>query len=219
MTEPKKETRLPETKYLEHYLALKYPMEIVEDDGRFVVSIPDLPGCISYGDSADEALNNIKSTKHLWLKGAVESGQAIAEPKTVDDFSGKFVLRVPRSLHQALDREARQQGVSLNMYISHLLSERHKLTALESFAEQWAVMCTAPKVTFLEYKLHDVRQWHHQHAAGSCQWHFTTDVPHHGSSGGYELAMADMVPYLPKPPKVYRAVVKQRRLEEAYQSL
>jgi antitoxin HicB len=211
---------LPETKDLEHYLALNYPMEIVEDDGRFVVSIPDLPGCISYGDTAEEALNNIKSTKHLWLKGAVDSGQAIAEPATVDDFSGKFVLRIPRSLHQALDREARQQGVSLNMYISHLLSERHKLTALETFAEQWGMMCTTvPKITLLQHKLHDVRQWLYQHAAGSCEWHFTAEVPHRGSSAVYEVAMADMVHYLPKPPKIYRAVVKQRKPEEAYQRL
>lgn len=211
---------MPETKDLEYYLALNYPMEIVEDDGRFVVSIPDLPGCVSYGDTPEAAIANIKATKSLWLKGAVESGETIVEPTTVEDFSGKFVLRIPRILHQALDREARQQGVSLNTYIGHLVSERHKLTALETFAEQWAAACArAPKVTFLEYKLHDVRQWHYQRAAGSCQWHFATEVPHHGSSGAYELALADMVPYLSKPPRVYRAVVKQRKLEEVYQSL
>jgi antitoxin HicB len=207
---------LPETKDLEYYLALNYPMEIVEDDGRFVVSIPDLPGCVSFGDTPAEALANIKATKSLWLKGAVESGETIVEPTTVEDFSGKFVLRIPRSLHQALDREARKQGVSLNMYIAHLLSERHKLATLETLAEQLAAACAAaPNVTLLEYKLHDVRQWQHQSAADSCQWHF---VAHHGSSGVDALALADMVGYIPKPPKVYRAVIKQQKLE-AYQNV
>jgi len=208
---------LPETKDLEYYLALNYAMEIVEDDGRFVVSIPDLPGCVSYGDTPEEAVANIKATKRLWLKGAVESGETIVEPTTVEDFSGKFVLRIPRSLHQALDREARQQGVSLNMYIAHQLSERHKLTKLETFAEQWAGMCAAvPKVTLLEYKLHDVRQWQHASAAASCRWHFSSGA-HHGSSVINAVALADMVPYLSKPPKIYRAVVKQPKLE-AYQT-
>jgi antitoxin HicB len=217
MTEPKKETRLPETKDLEYYLALNYPMEIVEDDGRFVVSIPDLPGCVSFGDTPEEALANIKATKSLWLKGAVESGETIVEPTTVEDFSGKFVLRIPRSLHQALDREARKQGVSLNMYIAHLLSERHKLAALETFAEQWAAACAAvPNVTFLEYKLHDVRQWQHQNVDDSCQWHFSTGVAHRVSSRVDTLGLVNMLPHLPKPPKVYRTVVKQRK-PEAYQ--
>ena len=216
MTETKKEMRLP-TKDLEYYLTLSYPMEIVEDDGRFVVSIPDLPGCVSYGDTPEEAVANIKATKRLWLKGALESGETIVEPTTVEDFSGKFVLRIPRSLHQALDREARQQGVSLNMYIAHLLSERHKLTTLEVVAGQWAGMCAAtPKVTQLEYKVHDVRQWQHQGIAASCQWHFSTLAEHRGISGANALALADAVPYFHKPPKVYRAVIKQRNLE-AYQ--
>jgi antitoxin HicB len=218
MTEAKKEMRLPATKDLEYYLALNYPIEIVEDDGRFVVSIPDLPGCVSYGDTSEEALANIKATKRLWLKGAVESGETIVEPTTVEDFSGKFVLRILRSLHQALDREARQQGVSLNMYIAHVLSERHKLTMLETVAEQWAGMCAAaPKVTLLEYKLHGARQWRHQSAAGSCQWYFTASAARHGISGVDALDLADVLPYISKPPKVYRAVVKQRKLE-AYQN-
>lgn len=211
---------MPKTKDMDYYLALNYPMEIVEDDGRFVVSIPDLPGCVSYGDTPEEAIANIKATKRLWLKGAFESGETIVEPTAVEDFSGKFVLRIPRSLHQSLDREARQQGVSLNMYTAHVLSERHKLTALEAVADQWAGMCAAvTKVTLMRYKLHDVRQWQHQSAAASCQWHFTTLASQRRTAGTDAPPLADMVPYLPKPPKVYREVVnvKQRKLE-AYQN-
>ena len=47
---------MPETKTLAHYQNLKYPMEMIEDDDAYVVSIPDLPGCIAYGDTLPEAL-------------------------------------------------------------------------------------------------------------------------------------------------------------------
>jgi antitoxin HicB len=213
MTEIKKEMRLPETKDLTYFLSLNYPMEIVEDDGRFVVSIPDLPGCVSYGDSPEEALANVKAIKQLWLKGALEGGQTIVEPAMVEDFSGKFVLRIPRSLHQALDREARKQGVSLNMYIAHLLSERHKLTSLESVAEQWVAACAAtPKVTVLQCKQADSTQWRNQGSADFWHSYFIGSSGSRGNLGYSDEALVDMVSYLPKPPKVYRRVVKQSKL-------
>jgi predicted RNase H-like HicB family nuclease len=159
-------------------------MEIVEDDGRFVVSIPDLPGCVSYGDTPEEALANLKATKQLWLKGALESGQTIVEPSMVEDFSGKFVLRIPRSLHHALDREARKQGVSLNMYTVHLLSERHKLTSLECAAEQWAAACAAaPRVSVLQYKHSDFNRWKCEGSAGFGSWRLIGASGAHGNLG------------------------------------
>lgn len=213
MTELKKEMQLPQTKDLAYYLSLNYPMELVEDDGRLVASIPDLPGCVSFGDTPEEALANLKATKQLWLEGALASGETIVEPSTIEDFSGKFVLRIPRSLHQALDREARHQGASLNTYIGHLLSERHKLTTLEAVAEQWAVACAAaPLVACLQHKHHGSRQWRHQNTGDSWQVQVTDPgVCHtHEDISGVELL--DIVPYLPQPPKVYHTVVKQRKL-------
>lgn len=119
-------------KNLEHYLTLKYPIELVEDeDGRFVASIPDLPGCASFGDSPNEAIEGLRVTKELWVKGRLENGLEVPEPTELEDFSGKFVLRIPRSLHKSLDFEASSQGVSLNHYVSHLLSERHQTSLLK----------------------------------------------------------------------------------------
>jgi len=205
---------LPQTKDLAYYLGLNYPMELVEDDGRLVASIPDLPGCVTFGDTPEEALANLKATKQLWLEGALASGENIVEPSTLEDFSGKFVLRIPRLLHQALDREARTQGVSLNAYIGHLLSERHKLTALEAVAEQWAVACAAaPGITVLQYRHHGARQWRYQNRSDS--WHLqlanSTQCHAHVDIGGAEPI--DVGSYLPKPPNVYRAVVKQPKLQ------
>lgn len=110
---------------LQFYLNLSYPIEIVEDEGAIVASIPDLPGCSTFGENIDDALLSLRETKELWLKGRIDSQQPIPEPSTAEEYSGKFVVRIPKVLHRALDREARKQGISLNQYVLYLLAERH----------------------------------------------------------------------------------------------
>jgi antitoxin HicB len=123
---------------MQHYLRLKYPMEIIEDEDGVVATIPDLPGCASFGDTIEAAVRGLNETKELWIKGRVDSGQPVPDPSQIETFSGKFVLRIPRSLHRSLDREAKKQGVSLNQYILHLLSERHAKTKIDYALEQSA---------------------------------------------------------------------------------
>jgi len=127
---------------LKHYLSLAYPIEIVEDDGAIVASIPDLPGCNTYGDNLEEALRSLQETKELWLKGKIDAGQPIPEPSTAEEYSGKFVLRIPRMLHRSLDREAKSQGISLNQYVAYLLAERHVLAQTLKHIEKKPVTAT-----------------------------------------------------------------------------
>lgn len=122
-------------KSLKYYRALPYAIEIVPDEGGYVATIPDLPGCMSFGETIDAAVRGLQEAKELWLEGRLEAGGEIPEPSPVEGFSGKFVLRIPRSLHGSLDYEARKQGVSLNQYILHVLSERHHLAALAAKLE------------------------------------------------------------------------------------
>lgn len=109
-------------KTLEYYLSLNYKIEIYPDAGAFVAEIPDLPGCITQGDTMDEALSFIKEAKALWLETAIDRGVSIQEPKQLDGYSGKFLMRVPKSLHAKLARQASEEGVSLNQYVVSLLS-------------------------------------------------------------------------------------------------
>lgn len=110
-------------------------MEIVEDEGNWVASVPDLPGCNSFGSTVTEAIGNVQEAKELWIKSQLESGGQIPEPTDEEDFSGKFVLRIPKLLHRALAYQAQKQGVSLNHYVSHLLSERHSLNMVQSLLQ------------------------------------------------------------------------------------
>jgi antitoxin HicB len=120
---------------LESYLKLNYPIELIEEEGRFVATIPDLPGCASFGDSADEAVEAVKETKKLWIEARLATGEAVPEPHSIGDYSDKFVLRISRSLHEALDHGARKEGTSLNQYVATLLAERNAIAELKRTLE------------------------------------------------------------------------------------
>jgi antitoxin HicB len=106
---------------LEEYLALPYRIILtpdVDDRGRsgFVAEAPELPGCMSQGATADDAVAGLRDAIGAWISVALEDGVAIPEPESEDRYSGKFVLRVPRSLHAELARAAERERVSLNQF-------------------------------------------------------------------------------------------------------
>ena len=114
-------------KTLEHYMILPYRVEIYpeEDGSGYTAKIPDLPGCLTSADTVDELWDMIKEAKELWLKVALEDGDYIPEPSPVEiqEYSGKFLVRIPRSLHRQLAYRAKQENTSLNQLVVMLLSE------------------------------------------------------------------------------------------------
>ena len=111
-------------KTLNDYLAMSYRMEIVEDKdgGGFVVSFPELPGCITCGDTIESAGTNAENAKKAWVEAAFESGIVIHEPDSLEEYSGQFKLRIPKSLHRSLAEHSKKEGVSMNQYCVYLLS-------------------------------------------------------------------------------------------------
>jgi antitoxin HicB len=111
-------------KNLQYFLALPYKIELIPvEEGGYVITIPDLPGCISQGETVDEAIEMIQDAKVVWLETALENGIFIPEPvPNGEEFSGKFNLRVPRSLHRDLVKRAKQEEVSLNQLAVYLLT-------------------------------------------------------------------------------------------------
>ncbi len=106
-------------KDIHYYLALPYTIEIVQEDAEtWFARVKELPGCITEGDSAKEATEMILDAMKAWIEVALEDGQPIPEPRPVQDYSGKFVVRVAKSLHRDLALEANRQGVSLNQFIN-----------------------------------------------------------------------------------------------------
>lgn len=111
-------------KTLNDYMAMSYRMEIVEDkdEGGFVVSYPDLPGCITCGETVEKAVANAVDAKREWIEAALEEGITINELDNLEDYSGQFKLRLPRSLHRLLAEHSKREGISMNQYCVYLLS-------------------------------------------------------------------------------------------------
>jgi antitoxin HicB len=105
-------------KDVHYYLSLPYTIEILREDAdTWFARVKELPGCITEGDSAQDAAEMILDAMHGWVEIALADGQTIPEPRPVEDYSGKFVVRVPKSLHRDLAQEADRQGISLNQFI------------------------------------------------------------------------------------------------------
>ena len=108
---------------LNYYMNLPYTIEFQNDpEYGWHARVKELPGCMNQGDSPEEALEAILDTMQGWLEIALEKGNPIPEPRHEEDYSGKFVVRVPKSLHRKLVEEAEREGVSLNQYINVTLA-------------------------------------------------------------------------------------------------
>jgi len=89
---------------------------------HFSIQIPELPGCISQGQTLEEAYKMIQDAKRGWLDIALQDGKAIPEPTGREEYSGKFNIRMPKSLHRTLVVKAKEENVNLNQYINYQLS-------------------------------------------------------------------------------------------------
>lgn len=112
-------------KTVEYYMSLPYKMEIIadEDEGGFVASFPDLPGCLTCGETVEQAAENAGDAKRAWIEAALENRLEIAEPMKQSAYSGQFKLRLPKTLHRTLAERARAEGISMNQYCIYLLSK------------------------------------------------------------------------------------------------
>jgi antitoxin HicB len=108
---------------IDYYMNLPYRIELIRDEDGWFASIPELPGCISQGVTAEEAVEMIRDAQRLWLQVALEDGDPIPEPHADEhSYSGKFNVRVPKDLHRWLAQEAERDGVSLNQLVVSILS-------------------------------------------------------------------------------------------------
>src|SRR3989338_3969928 len=103
----------------------KYPIEVFwsDEDEGYIATLPDLPGCSAWG--ATEAEAQAHDASAAWIKAAKAAGRTIPEPTPPLDeanYSGRFLMRVPRHLHAELARHAKRQGGSLNQYVLYLLA-------------------------------------------------------------------------------------------------
>jgi antitoxin HicB len=114
-------------KTLDDYLELPYGIVVTHDrdnEGRegYVAEVRELPGCISQGESPEDAVRSVYDAMAGWISVALQDGKDIPEPRDPTAFSGRFLLRLPRGLHAELARQAEIEGVSLNQFVTTMLA-------------------------------------------------------------------------------------------------
>jgi antitoxin HicB len=117
-------------KNISFYLTLPYSIQIqAEAEGGYFARVEELKGCMTQGESLEEVARNIQDAMKAWLTTALDRGIAIPEPES---YSGKFVLRVPKSLHRKLAENADRESLSLNQFLIYLLTEQNTICGMKA---------------------------------------------------------------------------------------
>jgi antitoxin HicB len=112
---------------IDDYLSLPYTVEVTREQGEegagWFARVLELPGCMTQADSFAELGEMIQDAMRAWIETALELERPVPEPRPPEDYSGKFVVRVPKSLHRELAQEAERQAVSLNAFVNVALAK------------------------------------------------------------------------------------------------
>lgn len=134
---------------------MRYPIAIEPgtDTTAFGVVVPDLPGCFSAGDTLDEAVSAAEEAAAAWIDAALDAGQAIPKPTSLDairgmpDYAGwafgiitldpallddtieRVNITLPRRVLKRLDALAQAAGESRSGFIAHLTLEEPRSVA------------------------------------------------------------------------------------------
>ncbi|GHV29703.1 pilus biosynthesis protein HicB [Clostridia bacterium] len=108
------------------YLNLPYNISIRRiNDGSssyYLATVQEFDGCQSTGETIESAAESLEETMEGWIETKLQNGFPIPHPFCAPEYSGKFVLRVPKTLHKQLATEAEREGVSLNQYAVYKLA-------------------------------------------------------------------------------------------------
>ena len=111
---------------LEDYMKLPYTRMVQEKNDEsghyFYGYILELDGSQSTGNTLDELYESLNEAMEGYLEIKLENNLPIPIPKDTDGYSGKFVVRIPKTLHKRLSIEADKEGVSLNQLALYKLS-------------------------------------------------------------------------------------------------
>jgi predicted RNase H-like HicB family nuclease len=113
-------------KDIEDFMNKNYRVVLQYDpDGYWIAEHPELSGCKADGETAQEALSSLDISRKLWIESCLANSLEVPEPQEAPQYSGRFVLRIPKSLHRELANEAEAEGVSLNSLVNNALASRH----------------------------------------------------------------------------------------------
>ena len=111
-------------------MSLPYRVEVQHDkeEGGYALHCPDLPGCMTCAGSVEDGFAALEDAKRCWFEACLADGVTIPEPLNLEDYSGQFKLRLPKSLHKLLAEKSSEEGISMNQYCVYLLSRGIQLS-------------------------------------------------------------------------------------------
>ncbi|MDR1212194.1 MAG: type II toxin-antitoxin system HicB family antitoxin [Spirochaetaceae bacterium] len=113
-------------KEIKPYLEMPYNIiiqHIVDEGGNYYyATVLEFDGCMSDGTTYQEAFENIQDAMKGWIETKIENGFPVPPPIIKEKYSGKFIVRLPKTLHARLAIEAEKEGVSLHQYALYKLS-------------------------------------------------------------------------------------------------
>ena len=108
-------------------MALPY-RKVIRGDAEqgYLGECPELPGCVTAGETEAEALEMLHDAMEAWLENALAHGDPIPPPADLggETYNGRLTLRMAPALHRLLAEQAREQGIPLNQWINTLLAQR-----------------------------------------------------------------------------------------------
>ena len=119
-----------------------YPFEVrplsSEEGGGYLISFPDFAECISDGESVDEAIENGRDALKATVAALKARKMSVPAPNSGGVASGKFVARVPKTVHAQLATRARAEGVSLNALVLTFIAQGLGVTGTKARAKSAA---------------------------------------------------------------------------------
>jgi antitoxin HicB len=89
----------------------------------FLAMVSELPGCVTAGETPEEALALLHDAMEGWLISVLERGLPVPDPSELDKYSGRVMVRMPKSLHRRLMERAEEEGVSANQLAVAIFAE------------------------------------------------------------------------------------------------
>jgi predicted RNase H-like HicB family nuclease len=106
-------------------LEQSYSRVLVPDgDQQYVAELLEFPGCSCTGATPAEAYANLERAAEAWITRCLDDGRDVPRPFTSREISGRFALRLPKSLYVRASQAAAREAVSLNLYIANAVAER-----------------------------------------------------------------------------------------------
>jgi len=114
-------------KKVAYYMSLPYAYKFIkEEDGTWFVQVDELLGCMSMGDTLEEAMSSIKEAQELWIETAIDEGLDIPLPEVMRDNERKVSVYLPKEVYFAISKETNKVSDKIKDIVIEYYENIHK---------------------------------------------------------------------------------------------